>query len=63
MAEGEAIILFEEGRKIEKNLSENSIMESELQQALHQANIDSYEKVKTIWLEPSGNISVVKKES
>ena len=63
MTEGEPILLFEEGKKIEKNLSEYSIMESELQQALHQANVDSYEKVKAIWLEPSGNISVVKKES
>ena len=63
MTEGEPILLFEEGKKIEKNLSEYSIMESELQQALHQANVDSYEKVKAIWLEPSGSISVIKKES
>jgi uncharacterized membrane protein YcaP (DUF421 family) len=63
IAEGQAIILFEDGKKVEKNLSEYSIIDTELQQALHQANVDSYDKVKAIWLEPSGNISVVKKES
>jgi uncharacterized membrane protein YcaP (DUF421 family) len=62
LLEGDPVQLFNDGKKIEKNLALHSIQEKELKQAVREENMDNFEKVKTIWFEPDGKISVVKKE-
>ncbi len=63
LTEGHAVELFKNGKKAEKNLSRYAIPERDLTQAIHEENIDDFGKVKTIWYETDGKISVIKKES
>jgi uncharacterized membrane protein YcaP (DUF421 family) len=58
--EGDAILLFEDGKRMEQNLRKHSITEKDLLKTLHEENLDSYKKIKSIWLEPDGRISIVK---
>ena len=62
LVEGDAILLFKNGQKQMTKLKKYDITEKELLAALHKQSIDSFEKVKTIWLEPDGALSVVKKD-
>jgi uncharacterized membrane protein YcaP (DUF421 family) len=62
LTQGESVLLFENGRPIQKNLSKHYIVESDLLQAIHRCNLEGYDKVQTIWLEPCGEIFVIKKE-
>jgi len=60
MIEGEAILLYHNEKKIKANLARQCITEQDLSKALHEENLDGFEKVKEIWLEPDGKISIVK---
>jgi uncharacterized membrane protein YcaP (DUF421 family) len=62
LTEGKSVLLFKDGKVLEKSLSKYSITEKNLIQAIHKESIDDFEKVKTMWLEPDGKISVVKKQ-
>jgi uncharacterized membrane protein YcaP (DUF421 family) len=61
-AEGRPVLLYTEGLFLEKNLSLHSIHRDDLERTLREEGIDGYEKVKSIWYEVDGKISVVKKE-
>jgi uncharacterized membrane protein YcaP (DUF421 family) len=63
LAEGKAVLLFKDGKKLAQPLRRHSITDEDLEKALHEENLDSYKNVKNIWLEPDGKISIVKKES
>jgi len=59
--EGKPVLLFKDGVLLKRNLSMHSIHESDLERTLHEQGIDDYDKVKTIYYEVDGKISVVKK--
>jgi uncharacterized membrane protein YcaP (DUF421 family) len=59
--EGNSVLLFGNGKKNTAKLNQYSITDKELIAAIHEESIDSLEKVKSIWLEPDGKLSVVKK--
>jgi uncharacterized membrane protein YcaP (DUF421 family) len=59
--QGKAVCLFEEGKKQIKNMMRHAVNDSDLRRALHEANIDDYAQVKSIWYEVDGTISVIKK--
>jgi uncharacterized membrane protein YcaP (DUF421 family) len=61
LLEGDAVPLFRQGSRIEKNLSRHAISEKDLLQAVHEQGLPGFEQVDTIWMEPDGKISVVKK--
>ena len=61
-AEGKPVLLFREGLFAEKNLSLHSIHRADLDRTLREKGIDDYNKVKSIWYEVDGKISVVKKD-
>jgi len=60
---GESVLLYREGTKLHKQLKKYDITDKELVKAIHEENMDNFDKVKSIWLEPDGKISVVKKEN
>jgi uncharacterized membrane protein YcaP (DUF421 family) len=62
LTSGGPVLLFKNGKVFEKVLLIHSITEKNLIQAIHEESIDDFDKVKTIWLEPDGKLSVVKKE-
>jgi uncharacterized membrane protein YcaP (DUF421 family) len=62
VAQGDAIPLYKDGVKMEQNLSKNLIHEKEVERALREQNEDSFQKVKSMWYESDGKISIVKKE-
>ena len=62
LTEGDPVLLYKDGKKIEKNLEEFNISESDITKALHQQNLGDYKKVASIWLETDGTISIVKKD-
>lgn len=62
LTEGDPVLLFSSGKKFRKNMMLQGISENDLKQAIHESNLDDFDKVKTIWMEPDGKISVVKKE-
>ena len=58
---GAPLLLISEGKLVDKNLRIAQITEDDLIQSLRMAAaIDQIEKVKECYLEPSGNISVIK---
>ena len=62
LTQGEGVLLFENGCLIEENLAKHFVVESDLLQAIHRSHLDGYENVKAIWLEPCGELFIVKKE-
>lgn len=62
LIEGDAVLLFRNDKRIEKQLKKHCISEKDLTKALHEETLDDYKKVKEMWLEPDGKISVIKKE-
>ena len=62
LVEGDAILLFDNGEKLVHKLKQYDITENELVAALHEQSLDNFSKVKNIWLEPDGKLSVIKKD-
>ena len=63
LMEGTPVLLFKDGRQLESVLKKYNINEQELLTAIHEDSLDDFGKVKTIWLEPDGKLSVIKKQS
>jgi uncharacterized membrane protein YcaP (DUF421 family) len=61
LTEGDSILLFKNGEKQTTALKRYDITDKELVAAIHEESVDSFEKVKSIWLEPDGKLSVIKK--
>jgi uncharacterized membrane protein YcaP (DUF421 family) len=61
LIEGDQLLLFKNGRHVNSNLARQCITEKDLIKALHEENLAGYDDVDTIWLEPDGKISIVKK--
>jgi uncharacterized membrane protein YcaP (DUF421 family) len=58
---GKQILLFKEGKKQEENLKKTHITEEDILEALRQnTNAASLEKIKEVYLERSGEISLIK---
>jgi uncharacterized membrane protein YcaP (DUF421 family) len=62
LVEGNPVLLFSNGLFVEKNLSLHSISRPDLERTLREEGIDNYDKVKSIWYEVDGKISVVTKD-
>ena len=62
ITEGEGVLLFKNGQALQRQLRKYDITDKELQAAVHKESIDSFAEVKSIWLEPDGTISVIKKK-
>jgi uncharacterized membrane protein YcaP (DUF421 family) len=62
LMEGDSIPLFRGGKREQKNLAKHCVSEKDITKALHEQNLAGLEKVESIWLEPDGKISVVKKQ-
>jgi uncharacterized membrane protein YcaP (DUF421 family) len=59
---GEVLLLMKDGNWEKKNLSRAHITEEDIMEALrHDVNISSLDKVKEVYLERSGEISIIKK--
>ena len=63
LARPEPILLIRNGRMLHKNMEKQLIDEEELLGLLREKDVDDYSKVKTCYLESTGNISVVLKEN
>jgi uncharacterized membrane protein YcaP (DUF421 family) len=63
LIEGDAVLLFKNGEKLIRKLKQYDITDQELIAAIHEQSLDSFEKVKSIWLEPDGKLSVIKKSA
>ena len=61
-ARPEPILLIRNGRLLQKNMEKELMDESELLGLLREKDVDDYTKVKTCYLEPTGNISVILKD-
>jgi uncharacterized membrane protein YcaP (DUF421 family) len=61
LTEGQPVLLFNDGILLTKNLRLHSIHPADLEKTLREQGINSYDKVKSIWYEVDGKISVVKK--
>jgi len=61
LTEGNPVLLFKDGMFMQRNLSTHSINESDLDRTLREEGLDDYNKVKAIYYEVDGRISVVKK--
>ena len=63
VVEGEPVILVEDGKLIERNMSNERLTPDEvMEQARLQQGVESLDEVKWAVLETSGSISIVKKE-
>ena len=62
LLEGEPIVLIDDGRTLEKNLSRERLTRSELEEQARQSQIDSLDKVRWAVLETSGQISFIPKQ-
>jgi uncharacterized membrane protein YcaP (DUF421 family) len=62
LTEGDAVLLFSEGREKSKVLEKYDISRKDLMVTIRENGLDSFETIKSIWLEPDGTISVVKKD-
>jgi len=62
LAEGDPVLLFSNGKQEEQTKKKYNITDNEMMAAIHEQSLDSFEKVKTIWLEHDGVISVIKKD-
>jgi uncharacterized membrane protein YcaP (DUF421 family) len=58
---GENLLLMRAGKKQQKNLSKSHITEEDILEALRRdVNITSLDKIKEVYLERSGDISIIK---
>jgi uncharacterized membrane protein YcaP (DUF421 family) len=62
LLEGEPIVLIDDGRTLEKNLSRERLTRSELEEQARQSQIDSLDQVRWAVLETSGQISFIPKQ-
>jgi uncharacterized membrane protein YcaP (DUF421 family) len=63
LVEGQPVLLFKDGEKIDANLRRHSIHDEDIKRSMREENIGDLNTVKSIWYEADGKISVVKKES
>jgi uncharacterized membrane protein YcaP (DUF421 family) len=56
------VLLIRNGRLMHKNMEKELMDEEELTALLREKDVDDYSKVKTCYLEATGNISVILKE-
>jgi uncharacterized membrane protein YcaP (DUF421 family) len=61
LTEGDPILLFSDGEQKLQAQKKYNITPAEILAAIHEQNIDDFDRVKSIWLEPDGVLSVVKK--
>jgi uncharacterized membrane protein YcaP (DUF421 family) len=57
------ILLIRNGRLLKVNMGKQLIDKEELESLLREKNVNDYREVKTCYLEPSGNISVIVKKN
>jgi len=62
LMEGDAVLLLRNGVKERRQLAKHCISGKDIIKALHEECLDDLDKVKELWLEPDGKISVIKKE-
>ncbi|MEO6686633.1 MAG: YetF domain-containing protein [Dyadobacter sp.] len=62
LAKPEPVLLVRNGRMLLKNMEKELIDEEELFGLLREKDVDDYTKIKTCYLEATGNISVILKE-
>ncbi|TDE15503.1 DUF421 domain-containing protein [Dyadobacter psychrotolerans] len=62
LARPEPILLIRNGRMLQKNMEKELIDEEELLGLLREKDVDDYKKVKSCYLESTGNISVILKD-
>lgn len=60
LTEGKPVLLYHKEIKEVQEKKQYNITDQEIEAALHEQNIDSYENVKAVWLEPDGKLSIVK---
>jgi uncharacterized membrane protein YcaP (DUF421 family) len=61
-AKPDPVLLVRNGRLLRKNMEKELIDEGELIALLREKDVDDYTKIKTCYLEATGNISVILKE-
>ncbi|MCF0058713.1 DUF421 domain-containing protein [Dyadobacter sp. CY356] len=61
-AKPDPVLLIRNGRLLHKNMEKELIDEEELTALLREKDVDDFTKVKTCYLEATGNISVIMKE-
>lgn len=59
---GHPILLMENGKFQTKEFSKNNINIDDILSSLHQKNIYTVKDLKTIWLEPNGQLTVIKND-
>jgi uncharacterized membrane protein YcaP (DUF421 family) len=63
LVKGEAIVLFENGKLMAGNMKKCRITEKDLMEGIRlNGGVDSLDKVKTVFIERNGKISVIKKD-
>jgi uncharacterized membrane protein YcaP (DUF421 family) len=61
LVSGKSIQVFAEGALLDDRLKKFHITNDDVIKTLHEQNLDDFEKVKSIWIETDGKLSVVKK--
>jgi uncharacterized membrane protein YcaP (DUF421 family) len=60
---GKSIILFDEGKFVEKHLQKCNLSHHDVEEELHkQCNCDSFSNIKQVYMERTGEISFIKKD-
>jgi uncharacterized membrane protein YcaP (DUF421 family) len=59
---GSSIVLWEDNKFDESNMRQTLITEEDVNTALHYANVNNFKQVEKIFMERSGEISVIKKQ-
>ncbi|MCE3226162.1 MAG: hypothetical protein K0S32_713 [Bacteroidetes bacterium] len=63
LIKGEAKVIYENGKLVRENMSYCRISENDLIEGIRSnSGLDSFEKIKTIYIERDGHISIIKKE-
>jgi uncharacterized membrane protein YcaP (DUF421 family) len=62
VAKGEAVKLFEGGKKIGPKIAFHGITDNDIAQALREKSIPDIHSVKEIWLERDGSLSIIRQE-
>ena len=63
MMKGESTLIYKDNQFIDKNMKKCMVTKKDLMEGLRiNGNLDDFEKVKTIYVERNGEMSVVKKE-
>lgn len=60
--DGKPLLFMKNGRLLTKNLQEARISADDLISRLHQAQISKLEDIDTLWLEPNGQLTIVRKD-